>query len=547
MIDPKRMYENMKKLVEVPSVSGTKEERQGAYALEALLYDLDYFKAHRDQVKLLPLYDDLLDRSIVTAFLNIHPDNPKTVILSGHYDVVDVEEYGHLQDIAYDVEEITKRINEMPLDEDSLRDYESGEWIFGRGTADMKYGHALCLELLDYYSKNPEEIDGNFLYVAVCGEETNSEGMLRALPFFNDFAKEKNLDYQAFLLTECYMMEDQAKDKNHYIHYGSSGKVMPMFFFVGESTHFGEPFLGLDPNLMSAKVYNKLQLNTDFCQSSHGMTTPPPSCLKMMDLKTNYSASIPLYAAAYYAMVTVDLDPEETLEKLKALAQEAMEESIGYLEDQAKAYEKITGEEAIRYKYEPAVYTFEELVKEIKKDYEGDFDQDLKDFALEKMKEGKEIQSVAVDLVKRAYEVYKNKRPMIILSFIPPFYPDSYLAKDQEKVARLMEVCEKIIDYADKEFQEPLKMKDWYMGISDMCYTGLQEGRDFDELFQNLVGTGSLYQFPGEDMKEFKVPGIVMGGYGKDFHKHTERLHKHYNFQVLPQLYIQMINELLKK
>ena len=85
------------------------------------------------------------------------------------------------------------------------------------------------------------------------------------------------------------------------------------------------------------------------------------------------------------------------------------------------------------------------------------------------------------------------------------------------------------------------------MGISDMCYTGLQEGRDFDELFQNLVGTGSLYQFPGEDMKEFKVPGIVMGGYGKDFHKHTERLHKHYNFQVLPQLYIQMINELLKK
>ena len=38
---------------------------------------------------------------------------------------------------------------------------------------------------------------------------------------------------------------------------------------------------------------------------------------------------------------------------------------------------------------------------------------------------------------------------------------------------------------------------------------------------------------------------IVLGGYGKDFHKHTERLHKHYNFDVLPYLYIQLIDKLL--
>jgi arginine utilization protein RocB len=547
MIDKKRMYENMKRLVSVPSVSGSKEERKGAFAIESLLYELDYFKEHKDKVKLLPLFDDLLDRSIVVAFLEIHPGNPKTVILSGHYDVVDVEEYGHLQDIAYDVEEITKRINEMPLDEDTLRDYESGEWIFGRGTADMKYGHALCLELLDHYSKNPDDIDGNLLYVAVCGEETNSEGMLRAIPFFNEFAKEKKLDYEAFLLTECYMMEDQARDKNHYIHYGSSGKIMPMFFFVGESTHFGEPFLGLDPNLMSAKLYNKLQLNTDFCQTSHGVTTPPPACLKMMDLKNGYSASIPLYAAAYYSMVTVDLDPEGTLEGLRKLAEEAMEEAIAHLEEKASTYEKITGEETIHYSYKPVVYTFEELLKEIREEYDGDFDKDLKDFALEKMKEGKEIQSISVDLVKKAYETYKNKRPMIIISFIPPFYPDSYIPKNEGKVAHLMEVCDHIIDYAEKEYNEPLKMKNWYMGISDMCYTGLQEGRNFDGIFQNLVGKGSLYQFPADAMKDFKVPGIVMGGYGKDFHKHTERLNRHYNFEVLPNLYIEMINELLKK
>lgn len=53
--------------------------------------------------------------------MELNPGCPDTVILTGHYDVVDVEEFGHLQDIAYNVEEITKRINEMPLDEDSQK------------------------------------------------------------------------------------------------------------------------------------------------------------------------------------------------------------------------------------------------------------------------------------------------------------------------------------------------------------------------------------------------------------------------------------------
>ena len=42
------------------------------------------------------------------------------------------------------------------------------------------------------------------------------------------------------------------------------------------------------------------------------------------------------------------------------------------------------------------------------------------------------------------------------------------------------------------------------------------------------------------------IPGIVLGGYGKDFHKHTERLEKHYNFDVLPDLYDRLIRDLLK-
>ncbi len=170
---------------------------------------------------------------------------------------------------------------------------------------------------------------------------------------------------------------------------------------------------------------------------------------------------------------------------------------------------------------------------------------DLKAYAKELQDKKLEMQDIAVSLVKRVYELYKDKKPMIILAFIPPYYPDVYLSKEGEDAAKLMRCCDEIIDYARENFGETLKMKDYYMGISDMCYTGLAEGMNFDNVFENLAGINMIYQFPEEDLKKFKVPGIVLGGYGKDFHKHTERLHKHYNFDVLPYLYIQLIDKLL--
>lgn len=544
MINKERLYGNMKRMIEVPGVSGTETEKMTAYKVEEILREIPYFQEHPENVKMVPLVDDPLGRSIVTAFLELTPECGDTVILTGHYDVVDVEEFGHLQDIAYDVEEVTARIKEMPLDEDSLKDFESGEWLFGRGTADMKFGHSLCMELLRHYSES-DTLKGNLLYVAVCGEETNSEGMLRAVSFFNEFAKEKGLHYKALLLAECYMTEDQANDNNRYIHYGASGKIMPMFFFAGESTHGGEPFLGIDPTLMSVELYKRLQMNTEFCQANLGETTPPPVCLKMQDLKGTYSASVPLYSVAYYSFITMQLDPENMMQQLHRIAEESMKSAICFMDDRAAEYEKVTGEAPVRHKYTPCVKTFYELMQEVKADYQGNLEADLKAYALELQNNKTELQDIAVSLVKRLYELYKDKKPMIVIAFIPPYYPDVYMSKEGKDAAKLMQCCDDVIKYAKEEFGETLKMKDYYMGISDLSYTGLAENMNFDSIFENLAGINMIYQFPEKDLKEFKVPSVVLGGYGKDFHKHTERLHKHYNFDVLPQLYIRLIDELL--
>lgn len=545
MINKENIYNNLLRLVEVPSVSGTIEEVKAAYKIEELLYEIPYFNMHRENVRMIPIEGDPFGRCIVTAYLDLEPDCPETVILTGHYDVVDVEEYGHLMDKAYNVEEITKCINHMPLDEDSRRDFESGEWLFGRGTADMKYGHALCIELLRHFSEEGG-IRGKLLYVAVCGEETNSEGMLGAVPFLNELAAEKNLKYSAFLLTECYMMDDQANDTNRYIHYGASGKVMPMYFFVGEATHGGEPFLGLDPNLIATEVYREMEFNTDFCQQNHGQTTPPPVCLKYQDLKNTYSVSTPLYSAAYYNIITISLNPEEVMKRLVEIGEKAFENALGFIQEKADKYEKITGETPVTLPFTPCVKTFYDLYGEVKKDFNGDLDDYIKRYAEKLLEEKLEIQEISIRIVKKVYELYKDKRPMVIVSIIPPYYPDVYMDKNERDARYLLNCVDEIIQYAKDKYGETLKMKDYFMGISDMSYTSLAKNMSFDKIFENLVGANMIYRFPMEDLKKFSVPGIVLGGYGKDFHKHTERVHIDYNLNILPDLYVRLIKKILK-
>ncbi|HML36799.1 MAG TPA: M20/M25/M40 family metallo-hydrolase [Bacillota bacterium] len=545
MIDKNRIYDNMKRMIEVPGVSGTDQEIRAAYKIQEILYEIPYFQAHKENVKMVPIEEDPFGRCIVTAYAECCPKSKKTVILTGHYDVVDVEEFGHLQDKAYDVEEITKRINEMPLDDDSRKDYESGEWIFGRGTADMKFGHALCIELLRHFSEEGG-IDGNLLYVAVCGEETNSEGMLRAVPFFNEFAREHGAEYEALLLAECYMMEDQANDDSRYIHFGASGKVMPMFFFVGEATHGGEPFLGVDPNLMSAEVYRRLYMNPEFCQTAEGETTPPPVCLKNQDLKTTYSVSTPLYTASYYNIITVDLDPEAMMGKLIKIAEESFDASLKFIEEKSSQYEERFHIKPVRYPIKPCVKVFHQLYQEAKAAYAGDFDGYVKGLIKGWLEEKLELQDIAIKAVKRIYELSPDKRPMIIISIIPPYYPDVYPDKGDPKVKKLLRCVDGVIEYGREKYGEKLKLKNYYMGISDMCYTGLDSRKNFDRLFENVVGVNQMYSLPEEDLKKFSVPGIVLGGYGKDFHKHTERLNLHYNFDVLPDLYVHIIKDILE-
>ena len=546
MIDKANIRRNLSRLMAAKSISGMAEEIQGAEVILDMLRELDYFKAHSENIFTVPVAGDPLGRYIVAALMCGGGAAGDTVILTGHYDVVDTDEFAQLKDIAFDMDAITAHIGELPMSEECRQDYESGDSLFGRGSADMKFGHALIIELLRHYGEDISALSGNLLYVAVCGEETNSEGMLTAAPFLNKLAAERNLHYRALLLSECYLNDDMAHDTTRYIHYGATGKVMPLFFCAGKGCHADEPFVGLDANALNAAVYARLAMNADYCEHMRGECTPPAVCLKMKDLKANYSVSIPMYAVSYYSLLTLDLDPEGITERLKALAYDAFSAMLEKRRQDMRRYEQFMPRPIATRDFEPNVITYAELYAAVKAE-QSDIDARLAALARTLTEQKTELQDISIELVRCLYEQYGDKRPTIIIAFIPPYYPDVYMDTADADAHKLLCAAESIIAYAEKEFGEKLALKDYYMGLSDMSYTGLSEEANHEALFNNLAGANITYSFPMQALKALHVPGIVLGGWGKDFHQSTERLNVPYSFGVVPALYIRIIDYIFNK
>lgn len=526
-----------------PSISGTKGENITSEKIYKILEHMTYFKDNNNNFGFGIIDEDPLERKFVWALVNGKEKSNDTLILTGHLDVVDVEEFGHLKSIAFDIEECTKRINELKLDKNTIKDFESGEWIFGRGTADMKCGIATDIELIREFSEK-RDFKGNLLFLAVPGEESNSEGMIAAVPFLLNLQEEKGYNYVGAIVSECSIPKSE-DEKFKRLYMGSVGKIMPLFFAVGKETHVGESLKGLNPNTLVSEINRLLEGNPDFCDKSKDTTTPPPMCLKQTDLKELYSVQSPLYAAAYYNVLTLTMSEEKLMDDLKSLASTAFQNVIRSVKEKREKFIEKYSTENQYIEVEACVMTYKELLVEVKNKNKN-FQNYIKEKVEIWKKEKKDNQIIAINIVKETYEKYENKRPMIIISFIPPYYPHKYLENVNEKNNKFIDIINETIQYADEKFNEKIIKDDFFMAISDLSYTGIEGDGDLNNLASNIVGYDVNYTLPLESLKKLNIPGVVFGGEGKDFHKYSERLNVPYSLNVVPELYKHMIYSLLK-
>ncbi|MFC0269842.1 M20/M25/M40 family metallo-hydrolase [Metabacillus herbersteinensis] len=523
-------------LVEHASVTGTSGEVALAEYMYYLLKDRDYFTANPDYLNLHPVHDG---RTFLSALVK-QEGATETIILLSHFDVVNVMDYGDLTHLAFRPHELTKelktRLDTMPAN--VAEDLESGEWLFGRGTMDMKAGLAVQFGMLERAMNG--EFKGNLLLVTVPDEEANSAGMLSAVPVLNDLKKKWDLNFSACINSEP-MFARYPNDPSYYVYTGSIGKILAGFYCSGIESHVGEPFSGLNANLMVSEINRLMELNDSFCEKVGDEMTPPPTNLMQKDLKEEYSVQIPHTAVSLFNLLTMKQSITDVQNQLIKVAELAASQIEDFYQKRSKSYQQYVSFDPLDVKVN--VLTYKQLLKKaIEKVGESEVGRRINYLSANRGDEGD--RDFSTKLVDDLASLCKEYSPMIVVFYSPPFYP----AVSSEHDAIVQDTIQQLIHYADKNYSIPLKSLNYFTGLSDLSFMQLNEkGESLVELTSNMPLYGNHFYLPLNDMQSLNVPVLNVGPVGRDPHKWTERLHLPYTFEVLPDLLDYTITRIFEK
>ncbi|MFC0523044.1 M20/M25/M40 family metallo-hydrolase [Pontibacillus salicampi] len=522
-------------LVEYPSITGSEAEIALVEYLYHKLSERPYFEKNPEHMKLHPLQDG---RRLLTALVK-QGESTETIILLSHFDVVGVEDYGLKKNLAFHPRALTedyhRYIDELP---DAVQaDLEHGEWLFGRGTMDMKAGLSVHLSMLEKAMSG--EFNGNILLLTVPDEEANSFGMLQALPALQEIKEQENLHYKACLNGEP-MFSQYPGDPHNYVYSGSIGKVLPGFFCYGKETHVGEPFAGLNANLMISYIAQELELNETFIETVGNETTPPPVSLMQRDLKEEYSVQTPQAAVSMYNVLYLKQSIDDINEKLMQAAHRASGRITKHYQHKAEAFHK--EKPGLEFpEMDVRVLMYDELVEEAVSRF-GLHEVERRENLLINQRE-KGDREFSTLLVHELASLCKDLAPMIVLFYSPPFYP----AVSSKGDAYIQRTLTRVKEYTKEHYQVELKEIEFFPGLSDLSFIGpATSSASLHTLMENMPLKGKGYDLSEQLLQTLQMPILNVGPRGKDPHQWTERLELKYSFEYLPHIVTDTIHFLLK-
>ncbi|TWT27685.1 M20/M25/M40 family metallo-hydrolase [Planomicrobium sp. CPCC 101110] len=521
---PEKLEELLCELVSWNSITLSEGEVNFAYKLQDKLNLLPYFQEHPEYVSLGEVN---WGRQYVTALYK-HPEATDTIVLMSHFDTVQTEEYGDLEPLSCLPRELTEAFKAVSdeLDTDAQADLHSGDYLFGRGTMDMKAGLALHMALLEKAST--EEWPINLLLMTVPDEETNSAGMRYGVSKLLDLEREHGLDFILFLNGEP-VFAFKPGDQTHYLYTGSIGKIMPAAFFYGKETHVGEPLSGITSSYISTYLTHRMEWNTEFTETVYGEKTPLPVTLTQRDIKLEYSAQTPYRTSAMYNVFLMERSAAEVFEIFEQVAIDAAAHCT-------RDYHAMCERENVEPVGDIRVLRYEELMR----------------YAIEKFGVEYVNESLHETMMHPEWDVREKSMhitdillincqeltPAIVLMYAPPYYPAVNSSED-ELVKKCVDV---VVGNAREKFGLEIKQVHYFNGISDLSYVNYNDKSDSFHVYENNTPIyGDSYSIPFEAMKLLKAPVLNVGPFGKDAHKRTERLHIKNTFEEMPVLLEDMI------
>ncbi|MGV8980421.1 M20/M25/M40 family metallo-hydrolase [Clostridium sp.] len=541
----KKIKNTLQDLISIQSDTGTLLEKDIEKYLYGWLQELDYFQTNTNNLGRYPLKNDSLERDVVWGLFK--GNGRKTVILLNHHDVVDTYDYQTLRKYAYHPTLLREMLKTVELEKDVKDDLNSGEWIFARGAADMKAGIAIQLSIIEQFSKQ-QNFNGNILFISVADEESLSLGMRSSAILLEKIKNKFDLQYTMLIDSEPH----QKTENNEGVFYtGSVGKLMPVVYVRGKKTHIGDIFQGFNPLLLLSQIASMTELNTDFSDVVEDEVSPPPSWSFFRDGKKCYDASIPESAGGYFSVLTLKRTPKIILDQLLEISKQTFESVICQMNINYSNYLNKKNEVEHTLPWKTNVKTFSQIYKDA---IEQSGDLFLLDYRLTIDKLQADIKNNIISmpesnlaLISKTLEYITDKTPMVVIAFSPPFYPHVSINDFKELENDVLNIDKAIVSIAKEECNETYRKKNYFMGISDMSYTALNESENIIPHIEfNMPLWKNMYDIPFETIKQLAIPSINIGPYGKDLHKFTERVLENDVIRQTPKLIAGVIQHILK-
>lgn len=542
--DPARILELLKALCAIPSVSGCREEENRCADFIASVFDA-LRRKYPEKVKvfLTKCEGDALDRNAVFALLRADKKTKRTVILTGHFDVVDVENCGELSNDAFKLEQYTKLLEKQPLEASASKDLKSGNWLFGRGSMDMKAGLALFIASMEAWAEAHPKV--NILFWAVPDEEANSAGMIGSLGTFLRLCEQEDLQPVAALTGEpCFWTAASASQPAVRPYYtGTTGKLMPFFYAFGKSAHINNYLKGFSSALLISEIVSLAEADCALFEGEGLDLLAPPVCLGMEIRRSGYSVTVPEEASAYFNVVSAQRKPQEVLRWSTLLAAKAssaarckLNQTLLFALDKGADFPDIPQVNVLPFK----------LLFNLAKKKAGERFYEERDRFYASLDKGIDAREAALRECSWLFKKAQLPRPTIVVGFLPPYYPARVNEEKSPEEKKLKEVMEEIVAKARVLCgDDAVRLHKVFGGISDLSFLGFSQMRESaDQIKDNMAGWGKVFYLPTDLPRSIDIPVANMGPAGRDAHQATERLELGYSLEIAPKLLAETIDKL---
>jgi arginine utilization protein RocB len=536
------------RLVRVNSVSPGAGEIACAQEILTLLTEDGYADAYTAS-GLDPVEGDHFQR--VNAYAFIKGASERTIVLLGHFDTVETGDYGPLEPWARDPNELWARHEELAAFTPGLADdlaAHPDDWMLGRGTIDMKSGVAANIAIIRRLAarNRQQSLPLSVVFLATPDEENESAGVLQAVRFLLRLREEHGLDYLGAINTD-YTAARYKGDTHRYIYTGTVGKLLPSFLVVGRESHVGEPFSGVDANLLAAELIGDLSMNPDLCDHVRGQSTPPPVTLHAADLKAHYDVQLPFAAHFYLNVLTFSTTPDQLIETLRQRATAALTRTLARIDAAERAWVAAQDDTNWQPRAAPRtgdVLTWQELQAGCVARLGEDAVAAALDDAWTRLPEGIDSRERSMRLAHALWTLSGREGPAIVLYYSPPYYPHIAAAPCELHTA--------VAQIASSHPDLQLSVEEFYPFISDMSYLQLDTAADLSALTANMPTwrandaspRDSDYSLPLAEIAALGLPVVNFGPYGAGAHQRGERLLMSYSFETLPQLLVETVERL---